>query len=36
MDKKIARTRRSRRTRVRIALQRTNRLVVARSNSHIA
>ena len=35
MDKKVARTRRSRRTRVRIALQRTNRLVVARSNCHI-
>ena len=35
MDKKIARTRRSRRTRVRIALQGTNRLVVARSNCHI-
>jgi len=35
MDKKIARARRSRRTRVRIALQGTNRLVVARSNCHI-
>ncbi len=35
MNKKDARTRRSRRTRVRIAEQRTNRLVVARSNSHI-
>jgi large subunit ribosomal protein L18 len=35
MNKKEARTRRSRKTRVRIAEQRTNRLVVARSNSHI-
>jgi large subunit ribosomal protein L18 len=35
MNKKQARARRSRKTRVRIAEQRTNRLVVARSNSHI-
>jgi large subunit ribosomal protein L18 len=35
MNKKEARERRSRKTRVRIAEQRTNRLVVARSNSHI-
>jgi large subunit ribosomal protein L18 len=35
MNKKEARARRSRKTRVRIAEQRTNRLVVARSNSHI-
>ena len=35
MNKKDARARRSRKTRVRIAEQRTNRLVVARSNSHI-
>lgn len=35
MNKREARGRRSRRTRVRIAEQRTNRLVVARSNCHI-
>ena len=35
MNKKEARVRRSRKTRVRIAEQRTNRLVVGRSNSHI-
>ena len=35
MNKKDARARRSRRTRVRIAEQRANRLVVARSNNHI-
>jgi large subunit ribosomal protein L18 len=35
MDKKQARNRRSRQTRVRIALQRATRLVVIRSNSHI-
>jgi large subunit ribosomal protein L18 len=35
MNKKQARARRSRKTRLRIAEQRTNRLVVARSNSHI-
>jgi large subunit ribosomal protein L18 len=35
MNKKDARARRSRKTRVRIAEQRSNRLVVARSNSHI-
>jgi large subunit ribosomal protein L18 len=35
MNKKEARARRSRKTRVRIAEQRTNRLVVGRSNSHI-
>ncbi|HEX8011427.1 MAG TPA: 50S ribosomal protein L18 [Casimicrobiaceae bacterium] len=35
MNKKDARARRSRKTRLRIALQRTNRLVVARSNGHI-
>jgi large subunit ribosomal protein L18 len=35
MNKREARVRRSRKTRVRIAEQRTNRLVVARSNSHI-
>jgi large subunit ribosomal protein L18 len=35
MDKKEARQRRSRKTRLRIAEQRTNRLVVGRSNSHI-
>ena len=35
MNKKEARLRRSRKTRVRIAEQRATRLVVARSNSHI-
>jgi large subunit ribosomal protein L18 len=35
MNKKEARVRRSRKTRVRIALQRATRLVVSRSNSHI-
>ena len=35
MDKKQARSRRSRKTRVRIAEQRANRLVVSRSNCHI-
>ena len=35
MDKKQARSRRSRKTRVRIAEQRATRLVVSRSNSHI-
>jgi large subunit ribosomal protein L18 len=35
MNKKDARARRSRRTRLRIATQRANRLVVARSNNHI-
>jgi large subunit ribosomal protein L18 len=35
MNKKEARVRRSRKTRVRIAEQRANRLTVARSNSHI-
>ena len=35
MNKKDARARRGRRTRVRIAEQGSNRLVVARSNSHI-
>jgi large subunit ribosomal protein L18 len=35
MNKKDARGRRSRRTRLRIARQRANRLVVARSNCHI-
>jgi large subunit ribosomal protein L18 len=35
MNKKDARARRSRKTRLRIAEQRSNRLVVARSNSHI-
>ena len=35
MNKKDARARRSRQTRLRIAEQRTNRLVVARSNCHI-
>ena len=35
MNKKQARTRRSRQTRLRIAQQRANRLVVSRSNSHI-
>ncbi|MGH8801418.1 MAG: 50S ribosomal protein L18 [Casimicrobiaceae bacterium] len=35
MNKKEARLRRARRTRVRIALQRATRLVVARSNGHI-
>jgi large subunit ribosomal protein L18 len=35
MNKKDARARRSRRTRVRIAEQRANRLVVSRSNNHI-
>jgi large subunit ribosomal protein L18 len=35
MNKKEARVRRSRKTRLRIAEQRTNRLVVGRSNSHI-
>jgi len=35
MNKKDARVRRSRKTRVRIAEQRSNRLVVGRSNCHI-
>ena len=35
MNKKDARTRRARKTRVRIALQRATRLVVSRSNCHI-
>src|SRR5947207_11382862 len=35
MNKKDARVRRARKTRVRIAEQRANRLVVARSNNHI-
>ncbi len=35
MNKKQARVRRSRKTRVRIALQRATRLVVSRSNLHI-
>jgi large subunit ribosomal protein L18 len=35
MDKKAARSRRSRKTRVRIALQLATRLVVSRSNCHI-
>jgi large subunit ribosomal protein L18 len=35
MNKRDARIRRSRRTRLRIAEQRTNRLVVGRSNCHI-
>ena len=35
MDKKQARYRRARKTRVRIAEQRATRLVVSRSNSHI-
>ncbi|HTS20309.1 MAG TPA: 50S ribosomal protein L18 [Casimicrobiaceae bacterium] len=35
MNKKDARARRSRQTRVRIAEQRANRLVVSRSNCHI-
>ena len=35
IDKREARIRRGRKTRLRIAEQRTNRLVVARSNSHI-
>jgi large subunit ribosomal protein L18 len=35
LNKKEARTRRARRTRVRIALARATRLVVSRSNSHI-
>ena len=35
MDKKQARSRRSRKTRVRIAEQRATRLVVGRSNCHI-
>jgi hypothetical protein len=35
MDKKAARSRRSRKTRVRIAEQRATRLVVSRSNCHI-
>jgi large subunit ribosomal protein L18 len=35
MNKKEARSRRSRKTRLRIAEQRANRLVVGRSNSHI-
>ncbi|HTP46756.1 MAG TPA: 50S ribosomal protein L18 [Casimicrobiaceae bacterium] len=35
MNKKDARTRRSRQTRLRIAQQRANRLVVGRSNCHI-
>ena len=35
MNKKSARTRRARQTRIRIAQQRATRLVVSRSNSHI-
>jgi large subunit ribosomal protein L18 len=35
MNKKEARVRRARKTRIRIALQRVTRLVVSRSNSHI-
>ena len=35
MNKREARIRRARKTRVRIALQRATRLVVSRSNSHI-
>jgi large subunit ribosomal protein L18 len=35
MNKKEARTRRARKTRIRIAEQRANRLVVSRSNCHI-
>ena len=35
MNKKQARSRRARKTRIRIAEQRANRLVVSRSNSHI-
>jgi large subunit ribosomal protein L18 len=35
MDKKAARNRRSRQTRIRIAEQRATRLVVSRSNCHI-
>ena len=35
MNKRDARARRSRQTRLRIAEQRTNRLVVSRSNCHI-
>jgi len=35
MNKREARVRRARKTRVRIALQRATRLVVSRSNSHI-
>jgi len=35
MNKKEARARRARKTRIRIAEQRANRLVVSRSNSHI-
>jgi large subunit ribosomal protein L18 len=35
MNKKEARARRARKTRIRIAEQRSNRLVVSRSNSHI-
>ena len=35
MDKNVARLRRARKTRVRIAEQRATRLVVSRSNSHI-
>ena len=35
MNKTEARTRRARKTRIRIALQRATRLTVARSNSHI-
>src|SRR5271170_7833564 len=35
MNKSEARARRSRKTRIRIAEQRANRLVVARSNNHI-
>ena len=35
MDKKAARNRRSRKTRIRIAEQRATRLVVSRSNCHI-
>jgi len=35
MNKKVARARRSRKTRLRIAVQCANRLVVSRSNCHI-
>ena len=35
MNKKEARVRRARKTRIRIALQRATRLVVSRSNCHI-
>src|SRR2546423_14441463 len=35
MDKNVARVRRARKTRVRIAEQRATRLVVSRSNAHI-